>query len=82
METTIKISTDGSMSFLHSDPVTAALQDEGSVHIERMSDVKFNNITKLWEIFLPNTDCLLISKGFKSRAEAIAAEIEILEAKL
>lgn len=78
----LSINSDGSVKFLHSDPLTAAFQEEGSISIERASDVRFNNITKMWEVFLPDTDCLLISKGFKNRAEAIAAEIEVLEASL
>jgi hypothetical protein len=47
--------------------------------MERASDVKFNNITKAWEVFLPGSDTKMVETSFKDRKSALAGEKIILE---
>lgn len=75
----IKISRDGAtVKFLHSDPITAALKNDGDINMSRASDVKFSNSDKLWYVCLPGTDTRIIPLGFTDRNSAISAEVEIL----
>jgi len=75
----IRIKLDGSMVFLHEDKITEALINEGELKMERASDVKFNNKTKAWEVFLPGSDTKMVETSFKDRKSALAGEKIILE---
>jgi len=75
----IRIKPDGSMVFLHEDKITEALINEGDLRMERASDVKFNNMTKAWEVFLPGSDSKMVETSFKDRKSALAGEKIILE---
>jgi hypothetical protein len=75
----IRIKPDGSMVFLHEDKITEALINEGELKMERASDVKFNNKTKAWEVFLPGSDTKMVETSFKDRKSALAGEKIILE---
>ena len=75
----IRIKPDGSMVFLHEDKITEALINEGDLTMQRASDLKFNNKTKAWEVFLPGSDTKMVETSFRDRASALAGEKIILE---
>lgn len=75
----IRIKPDGSIVFLHEDKITEALRDEGDLTMTRASDLKFNNTTKAWEVFLPGSDTKMVETSFRDRASALAGEKIILE---
>jgi hypothetical protein len=75
----IRIKPDGSIVFLHEDRITEALMNEGDLSMQRASDLRFNNKTKAWEVFLPGSDIKMVETSFKNRASALAGEKVILE---
>lgn len=78
-EHSIRINLDGSMTFLHEDTLTAALKNEGEVHIERASDVSYDNEAQGWRVYLPGTKSKLFEGLFANRSDALAAEKKYLE---
>jgi len=74
----IRIKPDGSITYLHNDKITAALRDEGDLTMQRASNVSFSNKTKLWYIYLPESNTKVLDIGFIDRESAISAEIEVL----
>lgn len=75
----IRIKPDGSIVFLHEDKITEALREEGDLTMQRASDLKFNNKTKAWEVFLPGSDIKMVETSFKNRESALAGEKLILQ---
>lgn len=81
-EHTIRINPDGSMTFLHEDALTIALRTEGQIHIERASDVAYDNEAQGWRVYKPGTKDKLFDGLFRSRAEALTSEKKYLEDRL
>ena len=75
----VRIKPDGSIVFLHEDKITEALMNEGDLTMQRASDLKFNNTTKAWEVFLPGSDIKMVETSFKNRESALAGEKLILQ---
>jgi hypothetical protein len=75
----IRIKPDGSMVFLHEDKITEALINEGDLSMVRASDLRFNNLTKAWEVFLPGSNTKMVETSFRDRKSALAGERIILE---
>ena len=81
-EHSIRINPDGSMTFLHEDILTQALKKDGEVHIERASDVSYDNDAQGWRVYLPGTKTKLFEGLFANRSDALAAEKKFLEERL
>jgi len=84
MQRVIRISPDGmSVSCLYFDGVEA-LVEKGDVKIVRASDVRFNNETKKWQIWVkgPQNTETPVSRVFGTRGEAIDFELEYMQEML
>lgn len=77
-ERTIRIDPEGNMTFLFHDQ--SPLLELGDPTLVRASNVKFDNDTKKWHVFLrfPDEE-LKLPQPFDSRAEAIRFEIRHCE---
>lgn len=81
-EHVVRINEDGSMTFLHDDAILASLRNEGSIHIERASDVSYDNAAQGWRVYIPGTKDLLFNGLFSTRAEALEVEKKYLEDRM
>jgi len=72
----LRIDPTGIIEYIYSDGLP--FPEIGEATVARASNVECNNKDHLWYVYSPKGR-LMISHGFVNRAEALRAEVELLE---
>jgi hypothetical protein len=75
-EQTVLVRPDGSLEFVYQDEHPAL--DMGTAAMTRASDVTWDENTQTWKITLRPPWWITLPRQFKSRKEAIAFEVEVI----
>lgn len=75
----LKIDKEGNVQFLYDDALRAVFNTLGDMQMRRASNIRWNEVTQLWDLFIVNEDgSEAFLCDFESRGDAIDYEIGLL----